>query len=255
MLIDTHTHLYLPEFEDGGTAAVHRALEAGVGHMMMPNVDLTTVGPMRALHAEMPDVTSMAMGLHPTEVDESWRDVLAETIAEIDRNPSDYKAIGEIGIDLYWGATFREQQMQVLDEQLSVAERMNLPVIIHCRDGQEPMLEVMQGHRGLSGVMHSFGGTPKDVDDIRRVVDFYFGINGIVTFKNSKVGESLPAIGADRLLLETDSPFLAPVPHRGKRNESAYLPHVCGHIAARLELSAEEMAEITTANAKTLFHI
>ncbi len=210
---------------------------------------------MRALHAELPDVTSMAMGLHPTEVNESWRDVLAETIAEIDRNPSDYKAIGEIGIDLYWDATFREQQMQVLDEQLSVAERMNLPVIIHCRDGQEPMLEVMQGHRGLSGVMHSFGGTPKDVDDIRRVVDFYFGINGIVTFKNSKVGESLPAIGADRLLLETDSPYLAPVPHRGKRNESAYLPHVCGHIAARLERSADEMAEITTANAKTLFHI
>lgn len=255
MLIDTHTHLYLPEFEDGGTAAVHRALEAGVGHMMMPNVDLTTVGPMRALHAELPDVTSMAMGLHPTEVNESWRDVLAETIAEIDCNPSDYKAIGEIGIDLYWDATFREQQMQVLDEQLSVAERMNLPVIIHCRDGQEPMLEVLQGHRSLSGVMHSFGGTPKDVDDIRRVVDFYFGINGIVTFKNSKVGESLPAIGADRLLLETDSPYLAPVPHRGKRNESAYLPHVCGHIAARLERSAEEMAEITTANAKTLFHI
>ncbi|MDE6038804.1 MAG: TatD family hydrolase, partial [Paramuribaculum sp.] len=215
MLIDTHTHLYLPEFDidGGGEAAVRRALDAGVEHMIFPNVDLTSIEPMRLLHAKFPESTSMAMGLHPTEVGESWRDDLAQVEEELRSHRHDYVAVGEIGIDLYWDKTFAEQQMQVLERQMQWAQEMNLPVIIHCREGLDQTLEVLQGFGSSRGVMHSFGGTPEDVERIRSVVDYHFGINGIVTFKNSKLRDSLPAITLDRLLLETDSPYLAPVPH------------------------------------------
>lgn len=257
-MIDTHTHLYLPEFTDpdtkGGEQAVDRAVEAGVTHMLFPNVDLTTVAPMKALHATRPEVTSMAMGLHPTEVNDGWRDSLA-AIQQQAADWHEFVAVGEIGIDLYWDKTFEEEQMIVLETQMNWAREHDLPVIIHCREGLPQVLEVLQGFSNARGVMHSFGGTPVDVEAVRKVVDFHFGINGIVTFKNSKLRESLPAIGPDRLLLETDSPYLAPVPHRGKRNESAYLPHTAAHIASYLGMETAEIDSATTANAKALFGI
>lgn len=255
MLVDTHTHLYLEEFEEGGTTAVRRALDAGIGHMIMPNVDTDTIGPMKRLHAEFPEVTSMAMGLHPTEVGEEWEEALARTTDEFLDSPDSYVAIGEIGMDLYWDATFVRQQMEVLDRQLTLAREHGKPVIIHCRESLDPLLEVMEGHRGLTGVMHSFSGTPTDVDRVRRVADLYFGINGIVTFKNSKLAQTLPEITTERLLLETDSPYLAPVPKRGKRNESAYLVHTAAFVAAALGLTPEQTAAITTLNARQLFSV
>lgn len=256
MLIDTHTHLYLPEFTaDGqtGADAVDRATAAGVGHMILPNVDLTTIAPMRALHAERPDVTSMAMGLHPTEIKDGWREALEATREELEAHRDDYIAVGEIGIDLYWDRTFAEQQMQALESQLQWAQRMGLPVIIHCREGLAQTLEVLSEFPDARGVMHSFGGTAADVEAIKNTVDFYFGINGIVTFKNSRLADALPAIGADRLLLETDSPYLAPVPNRGKRNESAYLTHTAARVASALAITPDTLATITTTNARTLF--
>ena len=257
MLIDTHTHLYLPEFDidGGGEAAVRRALDAGVEHMIFPNVDLTSIEPMRLLHAKFPESTSMAMGLHPTEVGESWRDDLAQVEDELRSHRHDYVAVGEIGIDLYWDKTFAEQQMQVLERHMQWAQEMNLPVIIHCREGLDQTLEVLQGFGSSRGVMHSFGGTPEDVERIRSVVDYHFGINGIVTFKNSKLRDTLPAITLDRLLLETDSPYLAPVPHRGKRNESAYIVATASVVAQALGVAPQDVAAATSANARGLFGI
>lgn len=252
-LIDTHTHLYLPEFSgDEGKDAVTRAIDAGVDKMIFPNVDLTTVEPMTNLAERYPDHVAMAMGLHPTEVKDYWREVMDQIDTYIDDGQR-YVAIGEIGIDLYWDKTFVDEQMQVFENQVNRAIELGLPVIIHCREGLPQALEVLQGLPGAKGVFHSFGGTEADVDAVRRVGDFYFGINGVVTFKNSRLRETLPAIGLERILLETDSPYLAPVPHRGKRNESAFLGDIASHISDNMGIPIEEVAAVTSANAETLF--
>lgn len=255
-MTDTHTHLYLPEFDadGGGEAAVRRALSAGVSRMIFPNVDLGTIEPMERLVARFPGVIYMAMGLHPTEVTDSWQPALDTVMARLG-DGQQYVAVGEIGIDLYWDATYRDAQMQVFDRQVRRAAELDLPVIIHCRNGLDETLEVLSGIKGVRGVFHSFGGDAADVDRIRRTGDFYFGINGIVTFKNSKLRDVLGYIGPDRLLLETDSPYLAPVPKRGRRNESAYLPYICAHIAASLGMTSAEIAEVTDANAAKLFKL
>lgn len=252
MLVDTHTHLYLPEFDADRTEAIDRALNAGVGHMILPNVDCSTVGPMRSLHNAYPDITSMAMGLHPTEIKETWENDLNQIIDELDRDH--YVAIGEIGIDLYWDKTYERQQMEAFHRQIDIAKTKSLPLIIHCRDGLDRAIEVLESFKGqVSGVFHSFGGTPEDVERIRRVGDFYFGINGIVTFKNSRLRETLPTIGVNRILLETDSPYLAPVPHRGKRNETSYLVNTARIVGEVFGRSEKEIAAETTQNAKKLF--
>lgn len=256
-MIDTHTHLYLSEFgaPDEQCAVVARAIEAGVDKMIFPNVDLATIAPMRALAAEFPSNIKMAMGLHPTEVGPGWRDALATVEAEHLAHETDYIAVGEVGIDLYWDKTYADEQMQAFDAQVSLAARLGIPVIIHCREGLDQALEVMQGHKGVPAVFHSFGGTAQDVDRIRSVGDYYFGINGIVTFKNSKLRQTLPHIGIERIITETDSPFLAPVPHRGSRNESAMMTHIAVTIADALGLSAEEVDATTTYNANSLFQL
>lgn len=256
MLIDTHTHLYLDDFAPENLEVVKRAIDAGVDAMIFPNVDCSTVKPMFDLHDQMPDRLHMAMGLHPTEINDGWRDAIAEIKSYVDSDRT-FVAIGEIGIDLYWDATYRDEQMLALEMQIGWAVERALPVILHCRDGLSETLEVLEGFRGKAkGVFHSFGGTVSDVEAIRRRVgDFYFGINGVVTFKNSRLREVLPSIGADRLLLETDSPYLTPVPYRGKRNESAYLPYVCACVAGALGVDEKQAADMTTANARRLFAI
>lgn len=254
MIIDTHTHLYLPEFGDNPEVAVDSAVSAGVTTMIFPNVDLTTVEPMRALHAKRPEVTRMAMGLHPTEVNENFKPTLESIVEKFNSHKKDYIAIGEIGIDLYWDKTFEQQQMDVFEQQARLAAENNLPIIIHCRDGLDQTLEVLSGlHDIPKGVFHSFGGTTADVEKIRKAGDFYFGINGIVTFKNSKLDQTLDAIGNDRILIETDAPYLAPVPHRGKCNRSEYIIHTAAHIASKLGLSPEDVHDFTSKNAVQLF--
>lgn len=254
MIVDTHTHLYLPEF-DSPAEAVRRAVDAGVGHMLLPNVDLGTIGPMVELHRQFPKNTSIAMGLHPTEVEGDSHgalDVVERSLAEFD----DIVAVGEIGIDLYWDKAWRSEQMEAFRIQCQWALDRGLPIIIHCREGLDEVLEVLSALPAVPrGVFHSFGGTEADVDRIRAVGDFYFGINGIVTFKNSRLREVLPHIGVDRLLLETDAPYLAPVPHRGKRNESAYIVHTAAHVAASMNIAVDELAAATTRNAQTLFSL
>ena len=254
-MIDTHTHIYLEEFDADRTEVMQRALDSGVRHMLLPNVDLTTIEPMHRLHDAFSQCTSMAMGFHPTEVNSDYRAALASVERQFASHP--YVAVGEIGIDLYWDKTFVKEQLEAFDTQCHWAVEMNLPIIVHCREALEQVLQVFDHFSGPlpRGVFHSFTGTPDDVAAIRRRGDFYFGINGIVTFKKSTLPAILPVIGIDRLLLETDSPYLAPVPNRGKRNESANIPHIAACIASHLGMSAGEVSEATDANAHALFGI
>lgn len=253
-MIDTHTHPYMAEEGDlsGGAQAVRRAIDAGVERMIFPNVDVASIRPMLDLAARFPENVACAMGLHPTEVKENWQEELPKILVEIG-DGSKYVALGEIGMDLYWDKTFRAEQMEVFDTLCTRAEEVRLPIIIHCREGLDETLEVLQGHKGLPAVFHSFGGTAEDVERIRSLGDYFFGINGIVTFKNSKLSEVLPVIGLDRILLETDAPYLAPTPFRGKRNESAYLPLIASKIGETHGLSRDEIDRATTANALALF--
>lgn len=254
-MIDSHSHIYLEEFDADRSDVVARARQAGVRHLVLPNVDLDTVEPMMALHRAFPAYTSVAMGLHPTSVGENFRSDLAAVKAIFDRGG--FVAVGEVGIDLYWDKTYRNEQIEVFDEQLRWAERTGLPVIIHCREGLDDILWTFDNYGGTlpKCVFHSFGGTVDDVEAIRRRGDFLFGINGIVTFKNSKLGDVLPAIGLDRILLETDCPYLTPVPFRGRRNESAYIPHIAAKIAELLGTTTDEVSARTDANAQRFFDI
>ncbi len=254
-MIDTHTHIYLDEFDEDRVEVVKRALESGVEHLILPNVDLATIEPMHNLHDIFPETTSVAMGFHPTEVNSGWKQSLAEVEQWFARRK--YAAVGEIGIDLYWDKTYREEQKRVLDTQLHWAAELGLPVILHCREGLDTILEVFDEYVGElpQGVFHSFTGTPEEVRRIRRYGDFYFGINGIVTFKKSIIPATLPEIGLDRILLETDSPYLAPVPNRGKRNESANIPYICRCIATHFGLEENIVSQITDKSAHHLFRL
>lgn len=256
MITDTHTHLYLEEFKEDRDGVIQRALNAGVVKMIFPNVDLSTIEPMRSLHNMFPDVTYMAMGLHPTEINENFRDCLKIVENELFSNRNEYVAVGEIGIDLYWDKTFRAQQMEAFSCQIDWASKLDLPIIIHCRDGLDDVLAVLKECEKMpQGVFHSFGGSDEDVEKIREIGDFYFGINGIVTFKNSKLRDTLPTIGLDRILLETDAPYLSPVPFRGKRNESSYIVNTAQTIADVFGISRDEIENLTFANAENLFKL
>ncbi len=250
MFTDTHTHPYYNEDAEG---FVRRAIAAGVDRMIMPNVDLASIDLLKRLAAAFPDNLRMTMGLHPTEVKEDADEVLESILAEL-KSGAGYVAVGEVGIDLYWDKTFRDKQMEVFDRQLAEASALGLPVIIHCREGQDETLEVLSRHKEVVAVFHSFGGSVDDVERILSMGDnYYFGINGIVTFKNSNLREVVPAIPENRLLLETDSPYLAPVPKRGKPNESAYLPYIAATIADATGKTVEQIAQATRSNSISLF--
>lgn len=261
-MTDTHTHIYLfeskPEEPDAAVQAADRATGAGVRRMIFPAVDRESVYPLLELHAQRPGNTYTAMGLHPTEVGADWKDELEFIVSML--SPTHPVAIGEVGIDLYWDQSNLELQKEAFSHQLLLAEKLNLPVIIHCRDGLDVCLECIEKtlgkNTGTPLVFHSFTGSPDDVRKIREVCDPYFGINGVVTFKNAKeLPDAVREIGIDRLLLETDSPYLAPVPKRGRRNESSYLIHIRDKIAEILGLTPEEVEEATDRNAEEFFNL
>ena len=253
---DTHTHLYLDDFSPENEEVVSRAIVCGVEKLIFPNVDLSTIEPMKRLHRSFPQNTFMAMGLHPTEVRENWEKELAEIEKELKENISDYVAVGEIGIDLYWDKTFIEEQKEVFRHQAQLAVDLDLPIIIHCREGLKEILSVLREMPVKpKGVFHCFSGDIADVEAIREIGDYYFGIGGVVTFKKSTLKNVLTTIGIDRILLETDSPYLSPVPHRGGRNESAYIPDIAAFIAKELGMELSEVASRTTNNCDSLFKI
>ena len=251
---DTHTHPYVPEFDADRAEVMQRALDAGVTRMILPNISVDSVAAMRALAAQWPDNTRMAMGLHPEEFDATnWQARLQDVLDELRRHSSDYIAVGEIGIDLYWDATYEREQMIVFEQQLQLADATALPVIIHCRKGLPQVLEVLERFPALRCDFHCFGGTVDDVRAIRRHGDHYFGINGIVTFKNAGLADVIPEIGLDRILLETDAPYLAPVPRRGRRNEPSYLPYVAAKISDIMGTTTSAVAETTARKSVDLF--
>lgn len=254
-MIDTHSHPYLPNFPEGGAAVIDRALDAGVSHIVMPNVDATTIAPMMQLLKERPGATSVAMGLHPTEVGDDRESVIDEMEKLLEEGG--FVAVGEVGMDLYWDKTREWEQREAFGRQLKIAQRLSLPVIIHCREALDATLEVIrEAGVDVPLIFHSFTGSREDVRKIREICDPYFGINGVVTFKNAQpLREALPEIGLGRLLLETDSPYLAPVPFRGKRNESSYLGYICRTIAATLGVSEEEIERATDLNAAKVFSL
>lgn len=264
-MIDTHTHIYDPSFAkedpDGCAAAVDRAVAAGVETMVLPSVDRESAAEVAALHEAKPAQTRTAMGIHPTEVGEDWRAELQDIINIL--APTSPVAIGEVGIDLYWDDSNLSLQKEAFVAQVVLAARENLPVIIHCRDGLEVCCECLllakeeiPSHALPPLVFHSFTGSPDDVRRIRSFCDPFFGINGVVTFKNAgSLPDAVREIGIHRILLETDSPYLAPVPKRGRRNESAFLPFINSKIADILNLSPEHVEKLTSRNAKIFFRI
>lgn len=261
-MTDTHTHLYMEQYAGEETQAVERALAAGVSRLIFPGVDMASIEAVRRLHEQFPDSTFMAIGLHPTELGERWREDISR-IAEILEQKHDYCAIGEVGMDLYHDKSMEREQREAFAMQLHIAARHGLPVLIHCREALTQTLEVIAGVKNELErenkempllVFHSFTGTADDVREIRRVCDPMFGINGVVTFKNAPgLREALPEIGLERIVLETDAPYLAPVPHRGKRNESSYIPLILQCVASTLGESPERVEEITDRNAMSVW--
>ena len=257
-LVDSHTHLYFSEQFPNPSEAVERAVDAGVSMMILPGVNSSTIEPVKKLHSLFPLNTAMAIGLHPSDVrKETMRHELDVITEEANNNRDCYVGIGEIGIDLHWDATTLDFQQQAFKEQLEMAMKLGKPAILHSRDAFDQTHEVLnEGFSQLPMVFHSYSGDIKETERILSLYpDAYFGINGIVTFKNARIKEVLDVIPHDRLLIETDAPYLAPVPHRGKTNESAFLVDTARFISEYMNLSLEELATITTRNAERLFNI
>lgn len=253
-LTDTHTHLFVEEFDTDRDLAIIRARESGVYRLFMPNIDETTVEAMLATCKAHPACYPM-IGLHPTSVDQDWKEKLV-AVEKWLRGPESFFGIGEVGIDLYWDRTFRDEQMQAFDLQVQWALEFGLPLSIHARNAYPEVLEVLEPYRkepALSGVFHCFSGTEEEASRLLAFDRFMLGINGTVTFKKSTLPEVLKKLPLERLVLETDSPYLAPVPQRGKRNESAFLVHVAEKLSDIFGLPLDQIASQTTANALKVF--
>lgn len=254
-LIDTHAHLFVEEFKDDLSEVVIRAKEVGVEKVLLPNIDETSIVHLKQCVLDYPGFFYPMMGLHPTSVTGNWEKQLDIIYREL--NSGDYIAVGEIGIDLYWDTSLREVQMHAFEEQLKWSIEKDLPVSIHFRNATEEVIQSIRkvGASSLKGVFHSFGGTKAELEAILELDNFLIGINGVVTFRNSGLSETLKHCPFNRVVLETDSPYLAPVPYRGKRNESAYLLHVITQLAGIWNESQESVARITSRNARELFKL
>lgn len=253
-LIDTHSHLYLEHFNDDRAETIERAKVAGISNIILPNIDSTTLDRLLDMAREYKDYCLPAIGLHPTSVKKNYREELALVEKEA-KSKDKYIAIGEIGLDYYWDKRHKKEQVDSFVYQLELAAQLELPVIIHARDAFPEIFDVMEkaGIKGLRGVFHSFSGTGQDAE---RAINmgFFIGINGIVTFKNATLAKIVKEhVPLEKLLVETDAPFLAPVPKRGKRNESGYALHVAKKIAEIKNQEIAEIARITTGNARELF--
>lgn len=253
-LIDTHTHLFLPEFDLDRDQVISNAINNGVEKLLMPNVDSSTIDSLSNLAKKYPDYCLPMMGLHPTSVKENYVDELKVIESYLEKNK--VFAIGEIGIDLYWDKTFLKEQVKVFKYQVDLAKKYKLPIVIHTRNSFDEIFKIMDeiNSENLKGVFHSFTGNEKQAKKIIEL-GFVIGIGGIVTFKNSGLDKVVKNIDINNIVLETDSPYLSPVPKRGKRNESSYVKYIAEKLAEIKNISLEEVAKITSQNAKQLFRI
>lgn len=253
--IDSHAHIYLSQFDADRDEMIQRALESNVSKIVMPNIDHSSIDGMMEAEEKYPGNCFATMGLHPCSVKEDFEKELYVVENWLGRRK--FQAIGETGIDLYWDKTYREQQIESLRIQAEWAKKHNLPLILHTRESFDETIEVIEdlNDKDLKGVFHCFTGTEEDALRIDRLGNFYMGVGGVATFKNGGLDSVLPLVNPEKLLLETDSPYLAPVPYRGKRNESAYIPLIAERIAGLMKKDVEEIAELSTSAAEKLFRI
>ncbi|MFY9242562.1 MAG: TatD family hydrolase [Polaribacter sp.] len=254
MITDTHTHLYSEQFDEDRKAMIQRAKDAGVSRFFIPAIDSSYTEKMFSLEKEYPKDVFLMMGLHPTSVKENYLEELNHVKNWVDKK--DFYAIGEIGIDLYWDKTFLTQQQEAFRTQIQWAKEKKLPIVIHCRDAFDEIFEVLETEKGedLFGIFHCFTGT---LAQAKQAISYNMklGIGGVVTFKNGKIDQFLNEINLKHLVLETDAPYLAPTPFRGKRNETAYITNVIDKLVDIYNLSFKEISEITTQNSKEVFGI
>lgn len=254
MITDTHTHLYSEQFDEDRDEMMLRAKEAGISRFFIPAIDSTYTQRMFDLEAAYPNDVYLMMGLHPTSVKENYLEELTSVKKWI--NQREFYAIGEIGIDLYWDKKFLAQQQAAFKTQIQWAKEKKLPIVIHCRDAFDEIFEVLESEKGtdLYGIFHCFTGTLAQAEKAISY-NMKLGIGGVVTFKNGKIDQFLHKIDLQHIVLETDSPYLAPTPYRGKRNESSYITQVIEKLTEIYQVSFKEIAEITTQNSKAVFGV
>ncbi len=254
IITDTHTHLYSEEFDQDRDQMIQRAIDAGVSRFFIPAIDAASTQPMYDLEQKYPDNVFLMMGLHPTYVKDNYLDELKHVETELAKRK--FYAVGEIGIDLYWDKTHLKEQQIAFRTQIQWAKQYKLPIVIHCRDAFDEIFEVLEAEKSadLFGIFHCFTGTHEQA--LQAIsYNMKLGIGGVVTFKNGKIDQFLNQIDLKHIVLETDSPYLAPIPFRGKRNESSYLVNVVSKLADIYDVSEEEIATITTQNSKDVFGI
>lgn len=252
--IDTHSHLYDEAFAGEEDIALQRAIDAGVTRLIFPDIDSQSRAAMFAFSDRHPENIFPCLGLHPTSVDANWQSEMLEVEKHIGRKIA---AIGEIGIDCYWSKEFLEQQKEVFRIQLEMASKLDLPVIIHSRESTELIINILKEmkHLNLKGVFHAYSGSKETYRELERLGQWYIGIGGVLTYKKASIAETVKEIPLERILLETDSPYLTPVPFRGKRNESSYIPYIAEKLSELTGRDIQEIADVTTKNAEKLFKI
>jgi TatD DNase family protein len=253
MYIDTHTHLYDEQLMAEEDAMIQRAIHAGVTKMFMPNCDSSTIQGMMYLANKWKHNCYPMMGLHPCYVKENYQQELGTVKEWLEKDK--FYAVGEIGLDFYWDVSFKEQQYEAFEQQIDLALQYDLPIVIHSRESTQECIEVVKKKQNgrLKGIFHCFGGTLQQAEEITEL-GLYLGIGGVVTFKNSTLPEVIKTISLNHIVLETDAPYLAPVPYRGKRNESSYIPLIAAKIAELKGIDITEVAAITTRNAEIIFN-
>jgi TatD DNase family protein len=254
MITDTHTHLYSSQFKEDQSAMIQRAKDAGVSRFFIPAIDSSYTESMMKLEKNFPKDVFLMMGLHPTSVKENYLEELAHVKEWIDKKK--FFAIGEIGIDLYWDRSFLAQQQEAFRTQIKWAKEKTLPIVIHCRDAFDEIFEILEQEKGdsLRGIFHCFTGTKEQAEKAINY-NMKLGIGGVATFKNGKIDRFLNEINLKHIVLETDAPYLAPTPFRGKRNESAYITNVIDKLVEIYKVPFEEIVATTTQNSKVVFGI
>jgi TatD DNase family protein len=252
-MIDTHAHIYAPEFDADRKEMLEKAFKVGISHIFMPNIDHTSIDAMLELEAAYPGKCLAMMGLHPCYVNASFEKELQIVEAWLDKR--NFIAVGEIGLDFYWSTEFRKQQEEAFKFQVQLAKKHGLPIVVHCRNSFSETVELLQeiGTEGLKGIFHCFTGSLEDAQKVTKM-GFLLGIGGVSTFKNGGLDKVLPYVDISHIVLETDSPYLAPVPYRGKRNESSYLPLIAQQVADLKQMPVEQLSTITTENALQLIN-
>ncbi len=254
ILTDTHTHLYSKEFDSDRKEAIQKAMDKGVTRFFIPAIDASHTASMYELEAQFPENVFLMMGLHPTSVKENFEEELQHIEEQFEKR--DFFAVGEIGIDLYWDKTLLENQQIAFKRQIQLAKRKKLPIVIHCRDAFDEVFEVLESEKGedLFGIFHCFTGNKEQA--LKAIsYNMKLGIGGVVTFKNGGLDKFLAEIPVDQIVLETDSPYLAPAPFRGKRNESAHIQIIAEKVAELYGLDIADVAAITTTNSKDIFGV